>query len=187
MKLTCHESSNASEKSASRVFHLEKHSEVHTFKEFPCDECAKRFTSPRTLESRKLRHLDERLLHCDVPGCSFVGKLQIDIDNHKQVHENPDYNCHLCGKFIEQLRHIKIHTALHESGIAGVFKCSVHGCVRSNFTSTDELKNHFMLDHNSKANIAQMVNSALIPLPAAANPPLAQMEIDLKTEELVID
>jgi Zinc finger, C2H2 type len=132
---------------------LREHSQKHKVQKFTCNECGKVCGSMSELEIHMLVHYlgGEGAFRCQVAGCEFAGKLKIELKSHKRhVHDHPGLNCQLCGEFIQHLQHFKLHTALHESGTPGVFKCAVEGCSRSHFISTDALKRHNLRDHAIK-------------------------------------
>jgi Zinc finger, C2H2 type len=132
----------------SSVSELREHSNAHQLVKFTCEECGKFYGTKYALKYHMMRHSEQRSFRCDVPGCSYAGKLKIDLNNHKRLgHENPGFVCHLCGKF---LRSLKFHLQLHETGTAGVFKCVYNHCSHTRFSSTDDLRNHYMLNHERK-------------------------------------
>jgi KRAB domain-containing zinc finger protein len=133
----------------SSAIELQEHSKTHHAEKYTCEVCGKYYKSSVALKSHVLRHFEERTLPCDVPGCSYLGKLKIDIYNHKKhVHDNPGFSCNICGKLLRQMRNLREHLKLHETGTPGVFKCTHCRCKSTTFSSTDELKKHYMLTHN---------------------------------------
>lgn len=169
------------------VVELQEHSKTHKLETFTCEICGKFFGSSFRLVGHMKRHLGERAFRCDAPGCSYAGKVREDLRIHKQnVHENnASCHCHMCGKFLKQWRSLKKHTALHETGTPGVFKCSHPECRSTRFSSTDELKKHYMFRHkeNSQQPDCSVANCELV----IESSPHTELEDVIKIEELIID
>jgi Zinc finger, C2H2 type/Zinc-finger of C2H2 type len=120
---------------------LREHSKRHK-KTHKCTTCGQFYRNLYGLKIHMKRHSEERTLRCDVPGCSYAGKVRTDIYNHKKyVHYNPGYTCDICGKILKQLRYIRLHMQKHETGTPGVFKCSSK--VTKSSTSEREIARSF--------------------------------------------
>jgi hypothetical protein len=134
----------------SSVIDLQEHSKTHIVEKFTCKACGKFYRTSFALKSHMLRHSEKRTLRCDVPGCSYLGQLKIDMYNHKRcVHDTPGFSCSICGKLLRQMRNLREHLKLHETGTPGVLRCTYKGCNRMTF-STNDFKKHNMLTHNFK-------------------------------------
>jgi hypothetical protein len=152
----------------SSAIELRKHWKNHKVEKFPCKTCGRFYQSAFLLRKHMVRHLDKRPFRCQVAGCSYAGKLKNDLGNHKRNgHDNVGFTCHLCGKSVKHLRFFKEHVKLHETGTFGVFKCfSFYSCKGLTFSSTAELKDHMLTNHNLEATTEQAVTSFACTFPS---------------------
>jgi Zinc finger, C2H2 type len=84
---------------------------------------------------------------CDVPGCTYVGKMPQYLFQHKKrVHPSILYTCLVCGKNIKKHINYKLHVAKHNTETPGVVKCLHHKCTKL-FENGDELQKHTRVAH----------------------------------------
>lgn len=161
---------------------LRQHSDVHTLGKFKCETCGKCFETIHGLSRHVPRHFDALPFRCKVPGCSYAGKLKVDLylHNHNK-HSDAGFTCPLCGKFIKLLVNLKNHLKRHETATPGVYRCTYKFCKHIRFSSTDELKKHCVLSHNCLKTDAVFAAFGIL------SQQDKEPEIDLKPEQLQIE
>lgn len=113
-----------------------------------CDICGTFFNSIYMLNHHKKLHLAERPYNCNVPGCSFSGQFPSDVINHKRCLHSKGFECHLCGYFVKHSRqYLQVHLQKHMTGTEGLLKCIARRGCKLTFTSSSDLKRHFLLAH----------------------------------------
>lgn len=116
---------------------------------YPCDVCGRIFSNWFSLTQHSKRHLEQRPFSCDFSACSYSGKTDSDLQEHKKkVHATSANACPYCGKEIKYLHNFKAHVAKHEAaGTPGLIKCLHFRCKRT-FSNTQDLRSH-VLSHRS--------------------------------------
>lgn len=141
-------------KSCERVFYsseeLRKHRKGHyQTLQIVCEICNTHFTNKTHLAEHMKEHTQEKSTYaCEVPGCSFLGRLPAHLDLHKKTnHSSFHYTCLRCTKKIfKNPIDFKIHMAQHDAEPLGDFKCIHRGCNQL-FQNGDDLEKHTKLTH----------------------------------------
>jgi hypothetical protein len=117
---------------------LRKHVARHNrFSRVPSPKQQKPKTEPDEESSQEV-------FRCDVAECTFEGKLQSHLSGHRRrVHQNPGFNCRLCGKFFRQMRYLKPHLQHHQTHSPGAYRCAHNGC--GHVTDASELETHVLV------------------------------------------
>ena len=127
---------------------LQQNTNVHVpGLKFSCEICCRNFKYRRLLKRHMVRHSQLKAFACDVPGCSYSGKIRRSVSLHKQrVHTTILYTCLLCRKNFKNYNFYKVHVANHYTGTPGVFRC-LYQCCEQLFGSGEDLQNHTKVAH----------------------------------------
>jgi KRAB domain-containing zinc finger protein len=128
---------------------MKEHKETHCqATKFQCDVCGKLISSKKYLPQHMNRHTHLRIFDCDVPGCSYLGMLYTDLQNHKKkVHTSILFTCLLCGKNIKMFENYKLHMAKHDtSDPPGIITCLYPKC-KEVLKSAAHLRKHNKESH----------------------------------------
>ncbi|KAL7730248.1 hypothetical protein ACLKA6_016514 [Drosophila palustris] len=107
------------------------------FKRFICDHCGKQLKTITALNEHKLVHTDDRPFVCAVCSTGFKNKARLRV--HYQIHEEPNYECNICGKKLQTRRTWNMHKVVHSEDRK--FKCDVCDAL---FKRSKTLKRHLL-------------------------------------------